>query len=164
MSQCLTDEELESLAGETLPESQAAALQAHVDQCPACRELLNEWKENLCFVRSVSGLIRESAASPSIIEQYLDDPETRYLADTIPGYELHHELHRGTQGVVYQAIQLETQRQVAIKFLREGVHASRSTRKRFEREIELAAGLQHPNIIKVFESGVSSTGHHYYVM
>jgi tetratricopeptide (TPR) repeat protein len=65
---------------------------------------------------------------------------------------------------VYQAVQVETQRQVAIKFLREGVHASRSTRKRFEREIELVAGLHHPNIIKVFDSGVSSAGHHYYVM
>jgi len=73
-------------------------------------------------------------------------------------------LHRGTQGVVYQAVQSATGRQVAIKFLREGAHASRSTRKRFEREIELVAGLHHPNIIRVFESGVSATGHHYYVM
>jgi len=108
--------------------------------------------------------MRQVVDGPSGIQEYLDDPETRWLTDTIPGYELLHEVHRGTQGVVYQAIRVETRRQVAIKFLREGVHASRSTRKRFEREIELAAALQHPNIIKIFESGVSSTGHQYYVM
>lgn len=164
MAQCLTDEQLESLAGDALSDSEAVDLRAHVEHCPACRELLQECRDNLCFARSVSGLMRQEADAPSIIEQYLDDPQKRSLADTIPGYELLHELHRGTQGVVYQAIQLESRRQVAIKFLREGVHASRSTRKRFEREIDLAAGLVHPNIIKVYESGISSTGHHYYVM
>lgn len=164
MSECLTDEQLESLAGDSLPDADAARLRAHLDECSACRSLLEEWKENLCFARTMSGVLMQAAEGPGLIEQFLDDPETRCLADSIEGYELLHEVHRGTQGVVYEAIELDTQRRVAIKFLREGVHASRSTRKRFEREIELAAGLHHPHIIKVCDSGVSSSGHHYYVM
>ena len=82
----------------------------------------------------------------------------------IPGYELLREISRGGQGVVYQAIQFSTKRKVAIKVLLEGHFASRASRKRFEREIELVASLRHPNIISVFDSGVTPDGHPYYVM
>ncbi len=165
MSDCLTDEQLESLAGHKLPAADAVSLQDHIDNCPACRELLEECRENLSFADTIKHTITETGAAPDLIESYVDEPGVAaQLADAIPGYELLHELHRGTQGVVYQAIHADTNRQVAIKFLREGVHASRSTRKRFEREIELVAGLHHPNIIRVYESGVSITGHQYYVM
>lgn len=164
MSDCLTEEQLEKLASQALPEAETICLHEHLEKCPTCRELLAECRENMSFVHTVKGVMHKVVEGPSIIKDYLDDPQTSYLIDTIPGYELLHELHRGTQGVVYQAIQISTGRQVAIKFLREGAHASRATRKRFEREIELVAGLHHPNIIRVFESGVSSTGHHYYVM
>lgn len=164
MSKCLTDEQLESLANRRLPEAETLRLNEHVESCPACRELLSECRENLSFAHSIRGAIAEAGEGPSLIQEYLDDSDSRAPADSIPGYELLHELHRGTQGVVYQALQLASGKQVAIKFLREGVHASRNTRKRFEREIELAASLHHPNIIRVFESGVSATGHHYYAM
>lgn len=164
MTSCLTDEQLELLAGNGLEEDQAVELRAHLEQCASCRELLAECKENLCFARSVDGVLKKTAAGSGIIDQYMDGPHRRYPADTVPGYELLHELHRGTQGVVYYAIQTGSRRHVAIKFLREGAHASHATRKRFEREIELAAGLHHPHIIKVFEAGVSASGHDYYVM
>ncbi|MCH8854069.1 MAG: protein kinase, partial [Planctomycetes bacterium] len=42
--------------------------------------------------------------------------------------------------------------------------ASKSARKRFEREIELVAQLKHPNIIVIFDSGVTPEGWHYYAM
>src|SRR5262245_48462751 len=57
----------------------------------------------------------------------------------IDGYELHEEIHRGGQGIVYRATQLGTKRPVALKVLLEGEFASDSTRRRFEREVELAA-------------------------
>ncbi|MEM7456364.1 MAG: serine/threonine-protein kinase [Planctomycetota bacterium] len=84
-------------------------------------------------------------------------------ADEIPGYELHEELHRGGQGVVYKATQLSTRREVALKFMLEGRFASESTRRRFEREVELAGRLKHPGIVPVFDSGLTS-GHYYYAM
>ncbi|MCH8851678.1 MAG: protein kinase [Planctomycetes bacterium] len=83
---------------------------------------------------------------------------------TIEGYEIVRELHRGGQGVVYQAIQKSTKRKVAIKFLREGPYATKSAKVRFKREIEFAAQLKHPNIITVFESGTTPQGWQYYVM
>ena len=75
--------------------------------------------------------------------------------DVFPGYEIVRPLSEGGQGVVYEAIQLDTKRTVAIKVLREGAHASPAARARFDREIELAARLDHPNIVSVFHSGLS---------
>jgi serine/threonine protein kinase len=70
-------------------------------------------------------------------------------SDSIPGYEIIRELHRGGQGVVYQAIQKATKRTVALKLLLQGPYASPRQRHRFEREIDLVAGLQHPHIVTV---------------
>lgn len=82
----------------------------------------------------------------------------------IEGYEVLRELHRGGQGVVFQAIQKATKRKVAIKVLREGPYATKSAQKRFEREIELVAQLKHPNIIAIFDSGTTREGWRYCAM
>ena len=82
----------------------------------------------------------------------------------IPGYEGLRELGRGGQGVVYLATQRSTKRVVAIKLLLDGFLASETTRRRFEREIDLVAGLQHPHIVRLYDSGVTDDGHPYYVM
>lgn len=83
---------------------------------------------------------------------------------TIEGYEIIRELHRGGQGVVYEALQKSTRRKVAIKLLLAGQHAATSAKKRFEREIKLVAQLRHPNIISIFHSGVTGNGLQFYVM
>ena len=71
----------------------------------------------------------------------------------LAGYRLLEEIGRGGMGVVYKAWQESTRRPVAIKFLAPGPAASRRERRRFEREIELAAMLDHPGIVRVIEGG-----------
>ena len=83
---------------------------------------------------------------------------------TIEGYQIIRELHRGGQGIVYEAVQKSTRRKVAIKVLLEGRFASSAARRRFQREITLAAGLKHPNIIAIFDSGETPDGYQYCVM
>ena len=82
----------------------------------------------------------------------------------IEGYTNLLELHRGGQGIVYRGWQISTRRMVAIKVLREGPHADPATRKRFQREVEIVAQLNHPNIVSIFDSGVTATGLPYFVM
>ena len=81
----------------------------------------------------------------------------------IEGYELLEEIHRGGQGVVFRAIQRGTKRQVALKVLLEGPYASETARRRFEREVELAASLDHPHIVTILDSGISY-GRYYFAM
>jgi serine/threonine protein kinase len=63
--------------------------------------------------------------------------------DAIPGYKILREIHRGGQGVVYLAHQLATQRDVAIKMMREGPFAGSGERARFEREAHILASIKH---------------------
>jgi serine/threonine protein kinase len=86
------------------------------------------------------------------------------LPDSFQGYEILREIHRGGQGIVYQAIQKGTKRKVAIKVLLEGAYAGDSARRRFEREIELIAQLKHPNIVEVFHAGEDAAGRQFCVM
>jgi tetratricopeptide (TPR) repeat protein len=64
-------------------------------------------------------------------------------------YELLGEMRRGAQGVVYRAREPGTQRIVALKRLAAGAFSSDKERFRFEREIDAARGLNHPNIVSV---------------
>ena len=81
----------------------------------------------------------------------------------VSGYELVKQVGRGGMGVVFKAVQKSTKRVVALKLLLEGSLASESARRRFEREIALAAQLSHTNIIPIFDSGVAE-GRMYYAM
>ena len=66
--------------------------------------------------------------------------------------------------IIYQAIQESTGQKVAIKVPREGRYITKAERRRFEREIELVAQLKHPNVISIFDSGLTEDGRKYYVM
>lgn len=82
----------------------------------------------------------------------------------IAGYADAVPLHQGGQGIVYKAFQESTRRTVAIKVLSGGASASEAARRRFQREVEIAAQLSHPHIVAVFDSGVTADGLPYLVM
>jgi serine/threonine-protein kinase len=71
----------------------------------------------------------------------------------VPGYALLRVLGRGGMGVVYQARHLRLNRLVALKMVLAGAHADAQQRARLYLEAEALAGLQHPNIVQVYEIG-----------
>jgi len=81
------------------------------------------------------------------------------LADS---YRLERELGRGGMATVYLAHDLKHKRDVAVKVLDLEVGATLGP-ERFQREIQLAAGLVHPHIVPVFDSG-DVIGRLWYVM
>jgi len=77
-------------------------------------------------------------------------------------YAIQRELGRGGMATVYLATDLKHDREVAIKVLHPELGETIGP-ERFAREIQIAAKLQHPNILSLFDSG-SADGLLYYVM
>jgi serine/threonine-protein kinase len=77
-------------------------------------------------------------------------------------YVLDRELGEGGMAVVFLAQDLRHDRQVAVKVLRPEISAEIGA-ERFLREIKMAAGLTHPHILPVFDSG-EADGLLFYVM
>ena len=85
------------------------------------------------------------------------------LPEKIGRYEVKSELGRGGMATVYRAYDPSFDREVAIKVLpREMLHDAQF-RSRFEREIKMVAGLEHPAIVPVYDVG-NEDGQPYFVM
>jgi YVTN family beta-propeller protein len=80
-------------------------------------------------------------------------PADSRLGTRLAGYRIQALLGRGGMGVVYLAEQLGPRRQVALKLLLDPATASEAFRERFLRESELAAAIDHPNVLPVYDAG-----------
>ena len=79
-------------------------------------------------------------------------------------YRVADVLGRGGMGVVYRALHLELDQEVAIKVLPTSYARDAETLKRFEREAKTASRVRHPNVVTVFDLGRLDTGEPYLVM
>lgn len=86
-----------------------------------------------------------------------DGGVTAPATHSIPGFTLEGLLGQGGMGLVYRATQHRPRRPVALKLLRPTA-VSRRAMRRFEREAEILARLQHPSIARVYETGVIEAG------
>jgi serine/threonine protein kinase len=86
--------------------------------------------------------------------QALLDLARRELADD---YDVDREIGRGGMAVVYRANERDLRRSVALKVLPPGLALGASVVERFKREAQMAASLDHPNIIPIYRVGQTAS-------
>jgi hypothetical protein len=171
---------LEQLLAGQLPPAVEASVAGHVDQCPACQEVLEQLtgpsgpaplsmtivagplasgeehpapKE--AFVRRLKqeGLGSAPKAGGTTPRDEPGSPDRPAGLPVVPGYDLLEELGRGGMGVVYKALHQGLGRIVALKMVLGGPDPDSRLWTRFRTEGAALARLQHPNIVQVFDVG-----------
>jgi serine/threonine protein kinase len=76
-----------------------------------------------------------------------------HLGRVVAGYRIEERIGRGGMGLVYRAEHLNLRRRAAIKIIAPELAEASGFRERFNREARIAAALQHPNIVTVYDAG-----------
>jgi serine/threonine-protein kinase len=144
-----------SSARRTLAVSTIAALPLAVYSLTSETVRLSVWK-----VMWLLAAITVATAGSAVI--YGLRREVRH-ARQLGQYTLEEKLGEGGMGVVYRASHAMLRRPTAVKLLKPERMGEAGLR-RFEREVQLTAGLSHPNTVTVFDYGRTPEGVFYYAM
>jgi serine/threonine-protein kinase len=108
-----------------------------VKECPDC---------GACFDSSQMTCSADESVltSPTILERVIDGK-----------YRLDHRIGSGSFGAVYEAWDLRLKRKVAIKAITGALLANKAALRRFQREAQAAARLNHRNIIAIYDYGLA---------
>ena len=133
---------------------------AYLDEACADDGQLRQAVERLLRSHQDLGTFHENGPATAQMTWHLaEQPGT-----TIGPYKLLQQIGEGGMGVVYMAEQTEpVSRRVALKIIKPGMD-TRQVIARFEAERQALAMMDHPNIAKVLEAGMTDTGRPYFVM
>jgi serine/threonine protein kinase len=173
---CPTPDQLKSLIDGTLPESDQATAQSHVDSCAACQRTLESlvagsasWDSALGHLRHEPVRIQETAFSEAIeqmkAEEFIESSDAAQTNGNAlsfltpsdqPGsigrlgaYEVTEVIGQGGMGIVVKAFDPALHRVVAVKVLAPYLAHNSQARKRFVREAQAIAAVSHDHVITI---------------
>jgi hypothetical protein len=150
-----TDDEIFAAALDRQPEERAAFLEQACAKDPVQRERL---RELLAAHGEATGFLR----GPVVTREPL--PPVEQPGENINRYKLVQRIGEGGVGVVWMAQQEHPLRRlVALKIIKLGMD-TQAVVARFEAERQALALMDHPNIAKVLDAGVTTSGRPYFVM
>ena len=82
---------------------------------------------------------------------------------SIGRYQILEEIASGSQGLVYRAFDPQTNQIIALKVLHSSLTSDRTYLERFHREARIAASINNPNVVRIFEVG-EDNGQHFISM
>ncbi len=129
--------------------------------CAADSELRSRVDRLLAGEPSAPTLTNPDVRAP--LERALEGPHAIAAGASIGSYRVTRVIGAGGMGTVFEAVQEQPRRTVALKVIRPEV-SSPATLRRFEREVEVLGRLQHPGIARIYEAGTAVTpfGEHPY--
>jgi hypothetical protein len=130
-----------------LSEVQAAAVAAHLETCPGCRNIVAELPAD-------SFLSRVRAARPSADALAPAPPPAGVPPELArhPKFRVVRELGRGGMGVIYLAEHRVMEKPVALKVISPAVLDNPGALARFLAEVKAAGRLDHPNIARAYDA------------
>ncbi len=140
------------------PPDPAHELAETLETCRRCgpRTRLSDGICLSCLLRE--GLEADGEASSEAFASVMAEAEVPDKQWHLGNYEILEEIGRGGMGVIYRARQRHSRRIVAVKRVLAHQADSHETLVRFRREAQAAAGLDHPNILPVYEVSESEDG------
>ena len=128
----------------------------HADIVEICREHPE-------LVKDVERALRTAVRIPTLPSvTAASDPRIGSLL--VDRYRLISRIGQGAMGTVYSATDLELSRQVAVKIVHHYFGDESKALARFDREASALASIQHENVVRIFDRGVTDEGSPFLVM
>lgn len=111
--------------------------------------------------------VKNQSLPKPIVEELLKSPEFQYILRlkkqgkaTLDGYELVGNITKMRRAVLFKALQIELDRLVAIKVLGREYETEEQIKKFFT-EAKTTARFNHPNLVRVYDTGICDNGYYY---
>ncbi len=157
-------QQVESIVSAALNRS-AEDRERFVTEACANDEALKQAVESLLSEReSAEGDFKKSLSAETVLLDREDDTDPM-IGRRLGAYRIERELGRGGMGTVYEATRVDNEfrKRAAIKLVKRGMDTDFVLR-RFRKERQILAALDHPNIALLLDGGTTEDGLPYFVM
>src|SRR5262245_49601141 len=145
-----------------LPETRR---ESYLSEACAGDDTLRDEVVNLIAYHETGDSVIKDLIPPEAQAKALTDDRDPLLGRRVGAYRIEREIGRGGMGAVYEAVRADKEfsKRVAIKLVKRGMDTDFILR-RFRKERQILAALDHPNIALLLDGGTTEDGLPYFVM